>query len=180
MKYISRWILKIAGWKCVKTAPDLDQSVICVAPHTSNWDFALCKLFAWSMGMQASFLMKKEWLLFPISYLLQAMGGIPVVRTKNNSMTEKIAAEFSKHKRFHIAIAPEGTRKYVKEWRKGFYYIALKANVPIQLAYVDFAKKEMGITEIFYPTGDVDADIQKIRAFYADKKGKFPHKFHNN
>ena len=180
MKYFSRWILKIAGWKCLKAVPDIDKSVICVAPHTTNWDFVMGKLFYWSLGdFQASFLMKKEWFVFPISYLFKAMGGVPIIRSKSNSVTDQIAAEFSKHKQFHIAIAPEGTRGYVEEWKKGFYYIAQKANVPIQLAYIDYEKKEMGITEIFHPTGDADTDIRKIRTFYVGKKGLFPHKFHN-
>ena len=179
MQHLSRFILKIAGWKYLKTVEDIDKSVICVAPHTSNWDFIMGKLFYSAIGgTQSSFLMKKEWFFFPIGALLKSMGGIPVDRSKKSSVTDQVAQEFSKHTFFHIAITPEGTRKYVKEWKKGFYHIALKAKVPIQLAYMDYKKKEIGITKVVYPTGNEAADIKEIKAFYADKKGRFPEKFH--
>jgi 1-acyl-sn-glycerol-3-phosphate acyltransferase len=105
------------------------------------------------------------------------MNGIPVDRLKSTSVTDQVAEEFSKHDRFHVAITPEGTRSLVKKWKMGFYYIAVKANVPIQLAYIDYAKKEMGITGIIYPSGDEIADMAKIRDFYKNVTAKHPEKF---
>lgn len=178
MKYFVRFILKITGWKYIKPTEKIDKSVICVAPHTSNWDFIMGQFFASACKIKSSFLMKKEWFVFPLKGLFKAMGGIPIDRSKKTSVTDQVAETFKQYKEFHIAIAPEGTRGYVKEWKKGFYYIALKANVPIQLAYIDYTKKEMGITKVFYPTGNEDTDLKEIKAFYATIKGKFPERFH--
>jgi len=105
------------------------------------------------------------------------MGGIPINRSKSSSTTELLAAEFAQRDVFHLAITPEGTRKRAEEWKKGFYYIALKAEVPIQVAYIDYRKKEVGIKTTFYPTGDAEADIRAIRSMYdgvtAHHKGNF-------
>jgi 1-acyl-sn-glycerol-3-phosphate acyltransferase len=89
-----------------------------------------------------------------------------------------MAEEFDKRETFHLAITPEGTRSLVKKWKMGFYYIAVKANVPIQLAYFDYAKKEMGITKVFYPTGDENADLKVIQDYYKDVTARNPGNFH--
>ena len=159
MKKISLWIFKIVGWKAVVTVEEPSKSVICVAPHTSNWDFVIGKLYYWSLGRKSGFLMKKSWFFFPVGNILRHMDGIPVDRTKRTSVTDQVAEEFRKRKTFHVAITPEGTRKAVQKWKMGFYNIALKANVPIQLAYIDYTKKEMGITDIIYPSGNEKADM---------------------
>ena len=178
MKYISRIILKLVGWKYIQTTPKLNKSVVCVAPHTSNWDFVYAKLGYMATGNKDSyFLMKKSWFFFPMGIFFKSMGGIPVDRKTSTSLTDKIAKEFSENDNFHFGIAPEGTRKPVKKWKKGFYHIALKADVPIQLAFLDYAKKECGITEVFYPTGNEEADLKEIRRFYNDKNAKFPNHF---
>lgn len=179
MKYLSRLILFLAGWKYIQTTPKIDKSVVCVAPHTSNWDFVFSKLAYSAMGNTSShFFMKKEWFFFPLGLFFKALGGIPVDRSTNNSLTDKIAEEFAKREAIHFGIAPEGTRKAVTRWKRGFYHIALKANVPIQLAYIDYRKKECGITNIFYPTGNEEADMQEIKEFYKDITPRFPDRFH--
>lgn len=177
MQKLSRFILKICGWKLLVNLPEPQKSVICVAPHTSNWDFPIGKLSYWALGRQASFLIKKSWFFFPMGYLFDAMGGIPVDRSKRTSVTQQMTDEFDKRERFHLAVTPEGTRSLVENWKMGFYHIALKANVPIQLAYIDYKKKEMGIFELFYPTGDETADLIKIQSFYKNVNAKFPDKF---
>ena len=179
MQTISRWIYKIIGWKAVSTVVEPSKSVIIVAPHTSNWDFVIGKFFYWILGRKSSFLMKKSWFFFPLGLLLRGMGGVAVDRSKRTSVTDQIAAEFNMHETFHVAITPEGTRKPVKKWKMGFYHIAVKANVPIQLGYIDYAKKEMGITEIFFPTGDEKADMIKIHAFYKSVTARHPEDFIN-
>lgn len=180
MKF-SRWILKIAGWKTILSVDKVSKSVICVAPHTSNWDFLLGKLFYSAIGGgKASFLMKKSWFFFPFGSIFRAMGGVPVDRSKKNSVTTQMVKEFNSRAVFHLAITPEGTRKLTEKWKMGFYYIAKGANVPIQLAYIDYKKKEMGITEIFYPTGDEKSDMEQIQAFYKDVTAKFPAQFQKN
>jgi 1-acyl-sn-glycerol-3-phosphate acyltransferase len=150
---------------------NLRKSVICVAPHTSNVDLFYGKLFYNAVGKKSKFLMKKEWFFFPFSLIFKSMGGIPINRGKSSSVTEQIADEFSKHDDFHVAITPEGTRKKASEWKKGFYYIALKANVPIEVAYLDYEKKAIGIKAVFNPTGDAEEDIRKIRSMYEGISG---------
>ena len=177
MTNISKLILKAAGWKTVVAVEEPSKSVICVAPHTSNWDLIMGKLAYWSVGRKASFLIKKSWFFFPMNLFFNAIGGVAVDRTKKNSVTQQMVDEFNARESFHLAITPEGTRKLVDDWKMGFYYIALGANVPIQIAYIDFAKKEVGIKALFYPTGDEKADIETIKSYYKGITGKFPERF---
>lgn len=177
MQKLSKWILRKAGWSMKITVEEPAKSVICVAPHTSNWDFIIGKLSYWAAGRQANFLMKKSWFVFPVGNLLRSMGGVAIDRSKKNSVTQQMADEFHQRSHFHLAITPEGTRSRTTTWKMGFYHIAMKANVPIQLAYLDYAKKEMGITELFQPSGDEAADLKKIQAFYQGIQARFPEKF---
>ena len=105
------------------------------------------------------------------------MGGVPVDRDRKTDLVDQIAQQFKIRKRFSVAITPEATRKRNPNWKMGFYYIALKAEVPIVLAYLDYKKKEIGLTEIFYPTGDEQTDMKKIKEFYRNKNGRFPERF---
>lgn len=172
-RWLGRNLLKLAGWKIGPAeGAGLSKCVICVAPHTSNSDFFIGKLFYMAIGAKASFLIKKEWFIFPLNLLFKALGGVPIDRSKRTSVTEQMVEEFNKRPRFQLAITPEGTRKPVTEWKKGFYYIALSAGVPILVAYIDYGKKEVGIKTVFYPTGDAEKDIADIRRLYRGMKGK--------
>ena len=170
---LSKWLLSMIGWKAGKIEPEAPKCVLCVAPHTSNWDLVLGKLFYASLGRKVSFLIKKEWFFFPLNLLFKHAGGIPVDRNKKASLTDIMAKEFAKRTRFHLAISPEGTRKKVEEWKRGFYYIALKAGVPIMPVYIDYKKKMAGFFETFYPTGDADADIGYLMGLYEPISGKY-------
>ncbi len=180
MQKLSRWILRSVGWKIVLTVEEPQKSVVCVAPHTSNWDFIIGQLSYWSENRQSSFLMKKSWFFFPLGNILTKIGGIPVDRSKKTSVTDQMAIEFKKREIFHLGITPEGTRSKRTKWKMGFYHIAMKANVPIQLAYIDYKKKEMGIKEVFTPTGNEEADLKHIREYYKDVHAKHPENFHKN
>ncbi|MGM9760582.1 MAG: lysophospholipid acyltransferase family protein [Parabacteroides sp.] len=177
-KWICKTLLRLSGWKIGSTeGVDLPKCVICVAPHTSNWDFILGKLFYTAIGCQAGFLMKKEWFFFPLGCLFRSMGGVPVDRKKKSSTTEQVVDMFRKNDRFQIAITPEGTRKRRAEWKKGFYYIALQAKVPIMIAYFDYAKKVVGSKGIFHPTGDYEKDIRYIREQFRGVTACHPENF---
>lgn len=176
-KIFSKWLLRLMGWHVGPAGDDVARCVICVAPHTSNMDFVIGKLFYFAVGKQAAFLMKKEWFAFPLGIFFRAMGGVPIDRSRNTSMTELMAAEFARRKHFRLAITPEGTRKHVDEWKRGFYYIALKAGVPIQLGYIDYGRKEVGIMETFRPTGDAESDIRYIRSRYEGMAGNHRERF---
>ena len=176
-KWIGRSLLKLFGWTPMMIEANPLKSVICVAPHTSNMDFTWGQLYYMAAGKQASFLIKKEWFVFPFNLLFKAMGGVPIDRSKNTSVTDQMAEKFNSRKMFHLAITPEGTRDRASEWKKGFYFIAQKAHVPIEIAYLDYKKKELGIKVLFHPTGDVDKDMETIRGYYKDVRAKHPEKF---
>ena len=177
-KATAYWLLKRQlGFTPIPFDEDIPKGVICVAPHTSNWDFILGKLYYTALGKEACFLIKKEWFFFPFNLIFGAMGGIPVNRKQNESVTDQMAALFKERDSFQLAITPEGTRKKTTEWKRGFYYIALKANVPILLAYIDYKTKEVGIGRVFYPTGNADADIEEIQRYYKHFTGKHPANF---
>ena len=176
-KALSRFLLALAGWKVAVNTPDMDKCVICVAPHTSNWDFIIGKLAYLSIGRKAGFMIKKSWFFFPINLIFKAMGGVPVDRNRKTDLTEQIAQQFNGRERFSIAITPEATRKRNEDWKKGFYYIALKANVPIVLAYIDYRKKEVGLSQVVTPTGKYDEDILIIKNFYRNVTARHPQNF---
>ena len=177
MKFISEGILRYNGWKLVHNIELPAKCVICIAPHTSNWDFFWGNIFRHVLHLRAHFLMKKEWFAFPLGNMMQKLGGIPVDRSQKSSLTDSLAEIFSQNKLFRLVIAPEGTRQLNKECKKGFYFIALKAQVPIVLAFIDYGKREMGFGKLFIPTGDLDLDLAEIMAFYKEKQGKFPDRF---
>jgi 1-acyl-sn-glycerol-3-phosphate acyltransferase len=134
-------------------------------------------IFYKSIGGNPHVLMKKEWFFFPIKYLLTALGGIPVNRKKKTALSDQMVEVFASNAHFQLAVAPEGTRKKNAHWKTGFYYIAVNAGVPITLAYIDYEKKEAGISSNYYPTGNTKRDIEEIKQFYKDVQGRHPKKF---
>lgn len=168
---------RLLGWKTVITVPFYEKCVICAAPHTSNWDLLIGKLFYGSLGRRASFLMKKEWFFFPLNLVFKAMGGIPVNRSKKNSLVDQMARRFASCSRFNLAITPEGTRKANPEWKKGFYYIALQAQVPIMLFGIDYPSKTITCTKAIMPSGDIEKDMRDIKRYFMQFTGRHPEYF---
>ena len=178
LKKLSSWILySKLGWHKDVTAPLPDKFIICLAPHTSNWDFFFGQLYTLSEGIKINFLMKREWFFWPLGPLFKSMGGIHVWRDKHASMTDNLANEATKSDSFRLCITPEGTRSPNADWKKGFYYIALKAKIPILLFGVDYEKKRIQCTRSFIPTGDFDKEMKEIKLYYKDFKGKIPENF---
>jgi len=177
MKKICSFILKLVGWKTYLKTPDVPKAIICVAPHTSNWDFIIGKIFYWSYGHTAHFMIKREWFIFPFNLIMKPLGGIAVGGERNKLLVDEVVKLFNENEKFQIAITPEGTRQRTIKWKKGFYHIAVKAGVPIILCYLDYEKKVISFEKIFYPTGDEKVDLQEIMEFYRDKKGRFPKQF---
>lgn len=174
---LSQYTLKLMGWKVENTIPEISKCVIAVAPHTSNFDFIIGKLAYTSIGRTAHFLIKKSWFVFPFNIFFKSIGGIPVDRDRKTSITDRLADEFKKRDNFQLAVAPEGTRKRVKQWRKGFYFIALKAEVPIVLVTLDYGKKTVSFLDVFHPTGNVDEEIEIIKSKFIGIQGKHPKQF---
>jgi 1-acyl-sn-glycerol-3-phosphate acyltransferase len=156
---------------------DVKKCVIIGAPHTSNYDFFLGRLTYWALGIKIHFLIKKEWFSFPFGFLARWMGGIPVDRSRPSRLTDDVVRMFEENKRFYVIITPEGTRSLRKQWKKGFYYIAMKAGVPIALGYADYARKKGGIGPLLYPSGNLEEDMKTIEAFYSNITARHPEKF---
>ena len=127
--------------------------------------------------MKINFLMKKEWFFWPLGPIFKSMGGIPVYRQKKMSMTDAMAETAKKVDQFKLCITPEGTRSRVEEWKKGFYYIALKAEIPILLYGLDFAKRRIVCTKTIIPNGDIEAQMREIKEYYINFQGLHPEKF---
>jgi 1-acyl-sn-glycerol-3-phosphate acyltransferase len=127
--------------------------------------------------MRSNFLMKKEWFFWPLGPIFRNMGGIPVWRSKKTSMTDNLAATARQLNHFLLCITPEGTRSANPEWKKGFYYIAQKAEIPILLFGVDYEKKLIRCSKTVIPNGDIDAQIREIKLYFKDFKGKKPENF---
>lgn len=177
-KALCRFIFhRLMGWKTQVTVPAYDKCVICVAPHTSNWDLLVGKLYYGAAGLKASFMMKKEWFFFPLGIVFRGIGGIPVDRSRKTSLVDQMAERFAASRQFHLAITPEGTRKPNPDWKKGFYYIALKAQVPIVLYGVDYPSKTITATKVIIPTGNIEKDMDEIKHYFKNFKGKNPENF---
>lgn len=170
-------MLRLFGWEVICTVPDYPKCIICVAPHTSNWDFVLGEFAWWSLGRKAGFLMKEAWFFFPMKYLFKALGGIPVARRRGSSLSDVIIHKFDTSGRMQLAITPEGTRSKVTEWRTGFLHIAYDAHIPVVLGAIDAAHKLVHLEETFTPTGDIDADMRAIKDYYRQFEGIRPDKF---
>lgn len=168
---------RLLGWKTNVTVPPLAKCVICAAPHTSNWDLFIGKLFYGALGRKTSFMMKKEWFFFPLGLIFKAVGGIPVDRGRKTSLVDQMADRFAHSEHFNLAITPEGTRKANPNWKKGFYYIALKAQVPIMLIGIDYPSKTITSTKTIMPTGDIEKDMREIKLYFKDFKGINPDNF---
>ncbi len=175
---LAAWLLKLFGWSVDITAPDYPKCIICVAPHTSNWDFVLGKLAYAAVGRKAGFMMKDTWFFWPLGPIFRAIGGIPVPRkSKSGSLTDAVVQKFKSAATLQLAITPEGTRSRTSRWHTGFLRIARDAHVPIELGVIDYARKTISIKDVFTPTGDLDADLRRVKDFYKGAAGKYPEKF---
>jgi 1-acyl-sn-glycerol-3-phosphate acyltransferase len=175
---LSRFILRLFGWHTNAVLPEgVVKVMMIVAPHTSYWDFVVGRMTFWSSKLKIRVLIKKEAFVFPLGWFLRRLGGVPVARGKKNNLVEQVADLFEKNPTLVVVITPEGTRRKVRHWKKGFYFIAMEARVPIALAFIDYGTKTGGIGPLFYPTGDYEKDMAVIMDFYRDKKGLHPERF---
>ena len=170
---LTRWM----GYRVNVDQPHPDKYVIALAPHTSNWDFIISQLYGRAYGIKCQFMMKKFWFFWPLGYLMRGLGGIPIQRDKRMSMTDQLAEVSKRSTTFHLCVTPEGTRKRVTDWKKGFYYIALKADIPILLYRLDYQKKLIECTKTIIPNGDYDTQIQEVKEYFKDCKGCHAEKF---
>ena len=165
------------GWKIVGEIDEgVKKCVMMVMPHTSAHDFYLGIFTRGITGLEMNFVGKKELFRFPFGAYFRYMGGEPLDRSGGLNKVDSIAAIFKRREVFRLAVAPEGTRNKVTELKTGFYYIALKANVPIIPVAFDFGKKEVNLGKPVYPSGDLEADMKILKKHYIGVKGKIPEK----
>ena len=159
--------------------PPTPKCVVCVAPHTSNWDFIIGELSIRSVGMRAGFLMKHTWFFFPMGCLMRGIGGIPVKQHTHTNVSEHVVEAYNTHDSLWIAVTPEGTRSPNPNWHKGFLHIARQAQVPVILAYFDYAHHRVCIDRELPLTGDAEADLLTVKRYYEQTpcSGRRPEKF---
>ncbi len=176
-RHLAALILRLLGWKTLDGDPVPARSVIIAAPHTSNWDFFYLILFAWNFDVSLSFVGKHTLFIGPMGPIMRAFGGVAVDRRRPGGMVGQLATALGKAERMGLVIPAEGSRARRDHWKSGFYRIAELAGVPICLSYLDYTRRVGGFGPCFSTSGDLKSDMDKIRAFYADKEGKHPELF---
>ncbi len=166
--------LTLGNWKIVGEVPKEKKFVLIAAPHTSNWDFPLLMAMACMLRFEIYWMGKDALFAGPFGPFMRWLGGIPIDRRNTNNVVEATVNAFNRSEQLIVVIPPEGTRSKVRVWKTGFYHIAVGANVPIGLSFLDFSKKEGGFMPTFYPTGNLESDIDTIKSYYRDVKGKYP------
>ncbi|MEO8997653.1 MAG: lysophospholipid acyltransferase family protein [Rhodanobacter sp.] len=167
-----RTVLRLSGWSLVGEFPDVPRAVLIAAPHSSWWDGVWGLLLKVGIGADVHFMGKQELFHGPLGSLLRRLGGMPVDRGAGKGVVEQMIDQFQQRDALWLGIAPEGTRKPVKRWKSGFWHIAHDAGVPIVTAYFNYPDKTIGVGPLFETSDDMDADLARLRAFYASFKGK--------
>jgi len=162
----ANWILKVCGWTLVGTVPNFNKFVFVAASHTSNWDGYWLIIYKLALNIKLRFLAKHTLFWWPLGSLLRWFGAMPIDRRKSGTVVDDLVKAFRDEESLILALAPEGTRKWKPHWKTGFYHIAMRADVPVIMAYIDYKTRTMGIGITLYPSGDVEKDLSIIRKFY--------------
>ena len=170
-RVIASLLLKLTGWSIYGQLPAEKKCVVIGAPHTSNWDFLLFLMYAFTARIDVHWMGKHTLFPRPLRPLMIRLGGIPIDRSKAHSVVEQMVDYFDSVDELTVLIAPEGTRSKVERWKMGFYHIAVQAKLPIYLGFLDSKTKTLGVGPKFIPSGDAEADMVEILAFYKDKQG---------
>ena len=180
LRAFSVTFLKLTGWKIEGSLPPgAEKSVLIAAPHTSNWDLPYTLMVAFALRLTPYWMGKEQIFKPPFRGLMMWLGGIPVRReSSNNLVAASVEAIKAATGSLQLIVPPEGTRSKTRYWKTGFYHIAVGAQVPIVMAYMDYHRKISGLGPVFIPTGHIDADMTAIQAFYSPFKGKNADQFH--
>jgi 1-acyl-sn-glycerol-3-phosphate acyltransferase len=179
LKAFSATFLRLSGWRVEgHLPPEAQKSVLIAAPHTSNWDLPYTLMVAFVLGLQVRWMGKSSLFRFPFGGLMRWLGGIAVNRQQSGNLVAASAESIRQASGpLQLIAPPEGTRRKTRYWKTGFYYIAMGAGVPIVMAYMDYERKLSGLGPVFTPTGVIEADMARIKAFYAPYKGKNAQQF---
>lgn len=159
-----------AGWQIETRVPTLKKYVCVAAPHTSNWDGVVMMAVAQAVELPMAFMIKDDWVKGPLGPWMRRMGAVAINRSHKTNVVEQMIQEFARRDRLALVIPPEGTRSRAESWKSGFYHIARGANVPVVPAYLDARRKRVGFGEPITLTGDIPADMDKLRAFYEERR----------
>ena len=170
---LGRLVLKIAGWQIAGEAPKTNNCVIIAAPHTSNWDLILLLAAAFSFRLSINYMIKSTVFWWPLGPVLKYLGGIPVDRSKPNSLVQQMVDKIKTKEGINLVVPPSGTRSYTPYWKSGFYHIAKKAEAHLVCGYLDYSKKEAGLGPNFPPT-HLTSDMDRLRKFYGPITAKYP------
>lgn len=173
-RWLGRAWLRAFGWEAVGPVPDVPRAVFVANPHTSNWDLPFTLAVAWALGVRISWAGKSSLFRPPFGALMRALGGLSIERSRREGQVRKIADAMRREPSVYLVIAPSGTRSAQDYWKSGFYRIATEARVPLLLAFLDYEKKRGGLGPVLTPSGDVREDMDEVRAFYRDIRGKHP------
>lgn len=171
---LAAFILHRCGWEVRVAEPIPDKAVVVVYPHTSNWDFPLGILARTVLHRPMHWIGKDTLFRFPLGWVMRALGGTPVDRSRPHGLVGQLRAVMERHRLYYVVITPEGTRRRTDHWKSGFYHLALELGVPVGLAYLDYGAREVGIAEWLPLTGDTTTDLAKIREIYAPHRGRYP------
>ena len=169
---ICAWLLHACGWRLAGAVPDRAKLVLIAAPHSSWWDGVWGLVMKSALGIDVSFMAKRELFAGLLGWLLRRAGGIPIERSQSSGVVEQMTERFASRERLWLGIAPEGTRKRVTKWKNGFWHIARNAGVPILPVYFDYPSRTIGLGPLFETSDDLAADLAALHAFYAPWRGK--------
>lgn len=175
--WFSRHLLRLLGWRISGGLPNEKKLILAVAPHTSNWDFVIGVLVKLALDLKLNFLGKDAIFVWPFNLWLEALGGIAIDRKSAHGVVGQMVDKFGQQDALVLALAPEGTRSKVQQWKTGFLHIANKAKVPVLPIQIDYKSKQV----IFYQsrniTADIDQELQNIKAIFSKDCAKNPHNF---
>jgi len=177
VRALSTGYLKLSGWKLCGDWPALEKAVLVAAPHTSNWDGLNMLATAGYYRVKLRWMGKKSLTQGPFGAIIKALGCVPIDRAASNDVVNTMREVFAAEKQMVLAVPPEGTRSAVRDWKSGFYHIAVAAGVPLVLSVLDYGARTVSLAAVITPSGDYEADLPLIRSYYANAKGKHPEKF---
>lgn len=176
-RILGRAYLSAIGWEKVGERPEPAAYVLIAAPHTTNWDLPHMLAISFAFDIPIRWAGKHTLFKPPFGWFMRGLGGLAIKRDKRHNRVQQLAALFEEYPNLVLAVPAEGTRSRTEHWKSGFYHIAREANVPIVCSFLDYGTKSGGLGPTIHPTGDIKRDMDQIRAFYADKTGKFPDQF---
>ena len=178
MKKFYHFLLKMLGWTIEGGCPEGNKFIIIQAPHASLWDFVYGWLFSRAIGIKPKFLIKSKYFFWPLGPILKMLGGVAVYPSKDTRFVKHLVQQIHSSKNFILVITPEGTRKKVKRWKTGFYQISLETGLPILLGRIDYSNKFIHLGNVFYPTGNMEADLRKIQGYFRASWAKHPERYY--